>query len=309
MDEIAQFKQQINLSEYAAAHGFQLVVKKSTAASLFMEHPASGEKIVISQKGSHWVFFSISDSRHQGTIIDFCQMLGVHNLGEIRKTLRPWLGTTKPIQVPITHFRPSLLPSDDAPTSAFLEEWARTLVLEGGSEYMQHRQIPQLVYESERFAQTIHIETRYGNLLFPHRNLEGEVIGFEKRGFGFKGMGKGGRRGLWRSQSFPTDQRIVIGESAIELLSFHCLKIFGDSSWYLSTAGSFGESSLTATLLVNSIYALPDAEVVLAFNNDPGGVALDHKVRDILKNAGIFGKIQSLRPPHCNDWNEELRRK
>jgi hypothetical protein len=52
--DFSALKQSVNLSQYAAAQGYELDRKKSTRSSLVMRHAASGEKIIVTKKGANW---------------------------------------------------------------------------------------------------------------------------------------------------------------------------------------------------------------------------------------------------------------
>jgi hypothetical protein len=97
-DELEQFKTLVNLSEFAAARGFELDRRESSRNSAVMRHP-DGDKIIIARNGenANWIFFSVRDERENGTIIDFIQRREGINLGQVRKILRNWLGAPRPV--------------------------------------------------------------------------------------------------------------------------------------------------------------------------------------------------------------------
>ena len=95
--ELEKFKTAINLSEFAASRGYVLDRRESSRNSAVMRHP-DGDKIVIARNeaSGDWIYFSVRDDRDNGTIIDFVQNRGGGSLGEVRKTLRAWLGSSRP---------------------------------------------------------------------------------------------------------------------------------------------------------------------------------------------------------------------
>ena len=95
--EIDDFKQQINLTEYAAAQGYVLDRSESSRNSVTMRGPG-GDKIIIGRDASsgHWIYFSVRDDADNGTIIDFIQNRQRLDLGGARKALRPWVGSPSP---------------------------------------------------------------------------------------------------------------------------------------------------------------------------------------------------------------------
>ncbi len=60
-DELKEFKQRINLTEYAAAFGYQLDRKASSRNSAVLRH-AGGDKIIVAKaEDGNWVYFSVHD--------------------------------------------------------------------------------------------------------------------------------------------------------------------------------------------------------------------------------------------------------
>jgi hypothetical protein len=98
-DELQKFKTGVNLSEFAASRGYALDRRESSRNSAVMRHP-DGDKIIIAKNeaSGDWIYFSVRDDRDNGTIIDFLQRRGGGSLGEVRKTLRTWLGSPRPAQ-------------------------------------------------------------------------------------------------------------------------------------------------------------------------------------------------------------------
>ena len=90
--ELDAFKREINLTEYAAACGYELDHAASSRCSAVLVH-GNGDKVVVAKDlDGHWIFFSVRDDQDNGTIIDFVQRRTGGSLGEVRKELRPWIG-------------------------------------------------------------------------------------------------------------------------------------------------------------------------------------------------------------------------
>jgi len=84
VDELENFKTEINLTEYAAGLGYVLDRKASSRNSVVMREEG-GDKIVIARgHDRHWIYFSVRDDSDNGTILDFVQnrkgvkLLGFH---------------------------------------------------------------------------------------------------------------------------------------------------------------------------------------------------------------------------------------
>jgi uncharacterized protein DUF3991 len=56
------------------------------------------------------------------------------------------------------------------------------------------------------------------NAVFPHFDKDG-MCGYEIRNTNFKGYSSGGTKALWLSQEYPSDNKLVLCESAIDALS------------------------------------------------------------------------------------------
>src|SRR5271169_3917641 len=109
-DELQKFKTGVNLSEFAASRGYALDRRESSRNSAVMRRP-DGDKIIIAKNeaSGDWIYFSVRDDRDNGTIIDFLQRRGGGSLGEVRKTLRAWLGSPRPA-MPVAAYVQTLFP-------------------------------------------------------------------------------------------------------------------------------------------------------------------------------------------------------
>jgi hypothetical protein len=109
-DELDLFKSQINLTEYASAHGYVLDRKHSSRNNVAMRGPA-GDKVIIARdaRDGNWIYYSVTDDQDHGTIIDFITRRRPLNLGEVRKELQPWVGLapTPPPRLSATAYQKS----------------------------------------------------------------------------------------------------------------------------------------------------------------------------------------------------------
>ena len=297
--ELERFKAGVNLSEFAAARGYALDRRESSLNSAVMRHP-DGDKIVIARhEGGAWVYFSVRDDRDNGTVVDFLQNRSGGNLGEVRKTLRGWLGAPRP-PVPEVAFVRDLFPvsRDRAAVMAAWERARACLAL----PYLTSRGLGPEVLGLPIFAGGLRVDAR-SNALFPHFDKEG-LCGFEIKNRDFTGFAAGGVKGLWYSKAKTTDARLVLTESAIDAMSFHVLQ---GNAWtrYMSTGGSLNPQQ--PALIRGAMEKLPPGGVVLlAFDNDEGGAKLAEEVqafapsgrdvRRVLPDVGT-GK----------DWNDALK--
>ena len=111
-EELEQFKQQINLADYAQSQGYQLDRKKSSQKCLVLKDN-QGDKILVGldQTDNHYFYYSVRDDRDAGSIIDFVQRRKNLNLGEVRKELRPWINPSPSPTAPVNQPAPQPLPA------------------------------------------------------------------------------------------------------------------------------------------------------------------------------------------------------
>ena len=168
MDELERFKSQINLTEYAAARGYQLDRRESSRNSVVMRHPPSNDKIIIARadRDHHWIYFSCRDDADHGTILDFVCRRDRSSFPEACRTLSTWLGADRP-RVSPDLYRASIEPRRIDRRAACAEyERAHNV---SNSLYLNCRGIRPDVIRHPRFAATVREDSRQ-KVLFPHRD-------------------------------------------------------------------------------------------------------------------------------------------
>lgn len=304
MDELAGFKQEINLIEFAACRGYEADRRESSRGSAVMRHP-NGDKIIIAyiqpNKGGRpgWYFFSVRDSADNGSIVDFLQKRGVSNLGEVRKTLRAWSGSPRPAVLDRVHI-PALVPVVQDRAAAVLG-WEQAH-FRAAVPYLIGRGLDAALMGSPRFADRCRVDRR-GNVLFPHHDKAG-LCGYEIKNKGFTGYSAGGLKGLWFSACRTTDKFLILAESAIDALSYHVLNP-NDHSRYMSTGGKMNPTQ--PGLIRAAIERMPPGSVVVsAFDDDTDGQKMADEVK-ALTPSGV--EYRRPLPPVGKDWNESLKAK
>lgn len=299
MQEIEQFKRNINLSEFAAHFGYSVDKRESSQNSAVMRH-TNGDKVIITRsKSGDWVYFSVRDEKDNGSIIDFLQNRGGGSLGEVRKSLRGWLGSSRPV-VPQASFMREISPvSHDR--AAVLVAWEKAH-FRAAVPYLEGRGLGPEVLKLSRFNDRFRVDHR-GNVLFPHHDREG-LSGFELKNKDFTGFASGGVKGLWFSACRPSDTALVLTESAIDALSFHVLNP-SDTARYMSTGGALNPQQ--PALIRGALDKLPPGSVAfLAFDNDAGGDKLAQEVQAL---APAHVEVRRPLPPVGKDWNQALKLK
>lgn len=172
------------------------------------------------------------DPQDNGTIIDFVQWkqgFGTQgSLGKVRQELRGWMGTD------LTPTRRDNSRSEAMAAAAQLEAVVRdpesvrtayreTRPIDEVNDYLTHvRKIPAKVYTHSKFLERVRLDPR-GNIVFPHFEPTGQVVGFEMKNAGFTGFAKGGVKRLFASRPGHQDGKLVIAESGIDALSYGAL--------------------------------------------------------------------------------------
>jgi hypothetical protein len=245
-EELERFKTEIKLHEYAASIGYELDQRDTSKRETIMR--CGSDKISIRK-----------DPSDHGSIMDFVISRRGKNFGEARKLLRVW--TSYDQAVFFQHL-------DSAPRgdrNAVVTEYKAMRELRWHDYLEQERRLPRSVLLSPRFRGRIRVDAR-ANVIFPHEDEDG-LCGFEKRNRKFKGFADMGEKGLWMSNTFPADGRLVVGESAIDCISYEILFPGGR---YASIAG--GLSPKQPGLILLSCKAMPaDSEVVSITHADADG--------------------------------------
>jgi len=301
-NEIERFKKEIDLTAFAASRGYARDPRESSQNCEVMRS-SNGDKIVIvkhiDNKGAeHWVYYCVRDSRDNGSIIDFLQWRGGGSLGQIRKTLREWLGAPRPAAGLLTPRKLFPVSKDRA---SVLMAWERARPCSSLS-YLTSRGITPDVLALPVFAGCIRSDNR-GNALFPHYDWEG-LCGFEVKNHSFTGFAAGGSKGLWFSKSDGKTDRLVLAESAIDAISFHVVNPTPGAR-LLSIGGTMnpGQPELIRSALEKME---PGSTLVIAFDYDEAGEELAEEVKAITPSTI---EIERSLPPTGmgTDWNDVLK--
>lgn len=305
MDELEDFKTEINLTEYAAGQGYVLDRKASSRNSAVMRRD-DGDKIVIARgQDRHWIYFSVRDDADNGTVIDFVQNRKGVKLGGVRQELRPWTGGTQTVTRP----HPDLFAQEIAPVSRdraqVLLELARMKLLASHRWLEEERRIPIALLQSPRFAGKLKVDVRT-NAIFPHADKDG-LCGYEIKNRNFTGFARGGEKGLWFSAVKSSDTALVIAESGIDALSHAVLHPNGNAR-YASTGGAMNPDQ--PALIRGAIEKMGQgASIRIATDNDAGGRELADQIAAIAAETGRadLRVVRDLPEGEGRDWNDQLR--
>lgn len=308
--QLESFKTSINLVEYASFEGYDVDKKESSRSSIVMRRASTNDKIIITRgHDSHWIYFSVRDDSDNGSIIDFVQHRKAFSLGHVRQELMPWIDSEpsnrpKPV---IAFSAPDIRPA----TKNRLKIIQAVSLMDDiqSHDYLEkERGISAAVLISPRFTEKIKVDrqARFQNVIFPHHDRDG-LCGYEIKNRGFTGFASGGTKGLWFSNIFKTDNKLVITETAIDGLSFHCLNP-DEHTRYCSVGGSLNDSQ--PALITGAVAKIPEgSEIIIATDADTPGRILADKINELAEAAGRGDQIDIERhepPEEGQDWNNQL---
>lgn len=309
--ELEAFKQ-LPINYAAAAFGYRIDRKKSSRHSAVMVGK-DGHKIICStsRHDGRGIFFS-TDGHTSGSIIDLVQHVTGANLGGVRKALRPLLqGLAKDSSTAGEVLYPT--------TTDLLGVQARfsnfELVTSSHPYLSVTRKIPDRVLLSDRFNGRIFHDPDRGSAIFPHwGSPDGQsndrcLTGYTIKNDGVSMFSKGGKKGLWPSNAFVTDNQLVISEAAVDAISYGCMRTSIKIARFVSTGGQLNPEQ--PSLIKSAIAKLPHAvggEVVAAVDNDKAGDQLIQKLTQVFNDVcrdDLTFRVD-VPPTRGDDWNKVL---
>ena len=314
-EEMEAFKLEIDLVAFAQSYGFEVDTKRSGRTTAAMVNPATGEKMRVSKKpNGHYTFvLGAGGKGSQGSIVDFVQnRTGIFSFGEVRKILRPWIGSGVDLPRQSGLLDPAVLTQGQLQAArrdfeAVAAARGAMRPIEPGNSYLQtERGIPAETYMHPKFSGRIRVDRR-GNIAFPHWESSGRVTGFELKNTGFTGFAKGGAKRLFGSGIAADDRELIVCETAIDLLSYAALHGI-EGRRFISTAGSF--SGEQVPLLKSALQKMPSGgSVVWAVDADEGGNTLTARFRALFGDVVGLALEQRRHSPTTfgRDWNDELK--
>ena len=299
--ELENFKQ-INLVEYAGAHGYEIDRGESSRASVVMRRGV--EKIIVATDvDGHGVFFSVRDDSDNGSIIDFVQHRQGFNLGQVRKELRQWIAPSPSSYRPCVVLERTRKPEPSTlDRQQVLASWMRMRPIYGQHTYLERdRKLSARILSDPRFSGMVRIDAR-GNGVFPHYDRDG-LAGFELKNVGFTGFSRGGVKALWHSSNLARARLVVVVESAIDALS-HAQLVGNPGAAYFSTGGSMSEYQRDLVGSAMSKAHARGATIIVATDSDEPG---RKQAADLLALAPASAKLSRHEPVDGKDWNEILQ--
>ncbi|MFP4465345.1 MAG: toprim domain-containing protein [Alphaproteobacteria bacterium] len=296
--EFSRFKSEINLTQYAAHLGYEIDRKKSTRSSVAMKGGA--DKIIISRRGGVWVYFSVTDDRDNGTIINFVQNRTNKTIGEIGQELQGWIGGT--IDLPEPKIYAQEVEEQDYDPARVAKVFKKCHPVKYHA-YLESRGLTGAVLSSPRFTGRIYTD-RYQNAAFPHYGSNG-ICGLELKNAQKAVFVRGSEKTLWRSNIRAGDTCLILAEAVIDALSYYTL--FPDEhSIYGATGGGLSPEQMT---LIGKFLEqfLEIRRVLIITDNDKGGDRLAEKIQKATEDSNFSGVIIRHSPDkRGHDWNDVL---
>lgn len=300
MSDWIRFKTEINLSEYAAFIGYEIVKKDTTRSSIKMRR--GSDIVIISKKGGIWIYFSVSGQSDNGTIVNFIQNRTGQTLAEIAKDLLEWLGEDVTRPEPKFYVQEVIEQEYDPQR---VKKIFKGCKVAKNHQYLEGRGITGAVLCSKRFTGRIY-EDHYQNAVFPHYNDSG-VCGLELKNAEKAIFVRGSEKTFWRSNCEKGDDTLIIGEAVIDALS-HSILFPNKTAIYAATGG--GMSPDQCELLKELVTCCKHLKnIVIITDNDLGGDRLSERVRGILKDCSFNGAVRRDSPKIIGcDWNDVLKK-
>lgn len=278
-----------------------------------------GEKVAISfgdRKGI-WMWTDVSDRTVKGVAWDLVARVtgqtAIQSQHWLRDKLRTWTPTPRPAAERERSDRP-MRGSDEALTE-IRQRWHR--MRDQASRYLTHRGILPATWQAVRADVRAESEMpnagNRGGVAFAHRNAEGEIVGYARRGFpkgeegaSWKGFSGGGTPHLWQSGERRNPTRIIITESAIDTLSKWQIEKQPSGVLLAATDGTPGRMALDTVRALARKH--PEARWQIGTDNGPEGERFAQDIREAIEEAHPGAKIEDARPdPRFKDWNDALR--
>lgn len=291
----------IDLRQYAMSRGFVLDRRQSSRCSSVMRH-SNGDKLIVAKRSNGQFVYFNAVGNDNGTIIDLIQTRDRISLGEVRKLLRPWICVVDSPPPDLPTLPIELQPSEhDA--GRVLKAWMSARPIGKTHAYLEtQRCVPRSILVHPIFQDRIRRDLRM-NAVFPHFNQAG-LCGFELKNADFTGFSSGGLKGLACSRPEVTDHKMVICETAIDMLSYAALHGVAEHRFF-STAGQISPSQ--AECLRSAASRMPsNSSIILAMDHDEGGHELAEQIQEALSESTL--PIRQHVPSRSgDDWNDVLQ--
>lgn len=225
----------------------------------------------------------------------------------IKQELAQLVGQEKYKPSPAQPRRQAAAPEAERDFSAIRSAWGRAGRDPTPVYLTQDRLIPRQVLTDARFQDTFRIVQN--NVAFPYFGPAGEITGIERRWTPDNrnepkaSFSKGGKAGIWKSNSSSNDTALVVCKSPIDCMSYHFLN---PSSRPTNRYVALRQGKEPAAALREVVRAMPkDAVVVGACDRGAAGEGYQKLIREIAREEGR--RFVDHRSKWHKDWNDEMK--
>lgn len=283
IEELSRFKCEINLAEYAQSFGYAVDKTKSTKVSPVLKK--DGDTLIIGQNksDSHYIYFNANNNSDKGSIIDFVKNRTNETLGHIRKRLRTWLNIPQP-NIERVEVKAATLDEIELKVS---KDKAFTFWndIEDQSFFARElRNIPNNYLSEGRTSKDVKFDGE--QWYFALRDSQDEICGVEirnKEGRNAR-IGAEHKKGIFAAggQDAKACEKIIITESTIDAKSAEVME--RDATYWSHTFVSIGGNAgiIAETALKELCDRLPNADIIVATDNDTTGDKHAQKIKDII---------------------------
>ncbi len=293
-EDIEILRQAVSCSAVLETAGFAIDLKESTKRAV--KYRRTGEIVIVTHEGRGW-FDPLGDDK--GDVFSLVVYLDHVGFPEGIQRVAALVG-----------FEPSATvwrqPSRELSRDISLtERWLqrrRPWPGSAGWKYLSgERNLPAIVLRAAVSQDSLREGPR-GSMWAAHRDLSGQILGWEARGPEWRGFATGGTKTLF-SLGPPNGQRMCVTEAAIDAMSLAAIEGMREGTLYLSTGGGWSPATESALRILGERSA---AMLVAATDANSQGEAFAQRLRALAEDAGCGW--QRLRPP-AEDWNEALKQK
>ena len=313
-EELELFKTQINIADVAQDMGYEIDKKKSTRKSIVLK--AGGDVIIVSRNADngHYIYFNANNPSDAGTIIDFVQQRTGKNLGQVRRILRQYLQNNNGVQ----HLQVSskeYIKNYYKAIDYFTKRWEQIKKKTDESNALRHKNARGLSPITLMTTQYMGYDEETGKIVFPIFNENG-ICGLylTDENMKKKYFAKNSIKGIWADKSIKElkdkdDVKIIITESPIDSLSLKEIATViknksDDNVLHIATLGRMGQEAKDT--LKKIFRFLPNAELLIATDNDEAGQEIANEIINIAKSSNFEGNIERITFGKYKDANEYL---
>jgi len=308
-EELQKFRDEISCIVVLEQAGYRFVRSESSARHMRFRR-VKGESIIVTHGGKGWWDPHNSSSIVKGSVIDLVRFLNPGmSLGNARVELRGMLGLTPSWAEYIAE------PKERKPARDPNYMWKNRQAPQPGSAAWTYltrdRALPERILHLAN-QQGLLREGMKGTAWFAHHSNAGELTGMEMRGPEYRGFSSGGGgKMLFRMRTGEKGVkpvRLVIGESAIDVLSYAAMDLFfADPSLYVSTGGGMSPEAMEEfRALLGTIEA--GGRVMIVVDGDAQGDRYEEIYAPMIREAGLKPLRYSPKGED-KDWNAVLQRR